>query len=95
MNTTQRFTVRLLASISVVAALGWAFIVYQYSFGQGLTLAEMDWDRDGSTTLWEIVDAGSYGLRVERAGDRECRLIFALKDGMPHSEVCEEQTAAQ
>jgi len=95
MSSTHRFAVRLVAGILVVVALVWAFIVYQYSFGMGFTKAEMDWNRDGSTTLWEIVDAGSYGLRVEAEGNRECRLIFALKDGMPHSEVCKERTAAQ
>lgn len=95
MKPVHRFAFRLFSAVLAVVALSWSFIVYQYSFGKGLTREEMDWNRDGATTLWEIVDAGSYGLRVERDGNRECRLIFAYKDGMPHSEVCERKTAAE
>jgi hypothetical protein len=94
MNPTHRFAIQLIAGILAVAALVWAFIVYQYSFGMSFTKAEIDWNRDGSTTVWEIVDAGSHGIRIEQDGSRECRVIFALQDGMPQSETCAEKTVA-
>lgn len=88
------FACKLIGGIVAVAATIFGFIVYQESFGKGLTAAEMDWDGDGSTSLGEIIDATDYGLRVTQEGGRECRLIFAYKDGMPHSETCRDAGAA-
>lgn len=89
------FAFKLIGGVVFVALAICAFVVYGYSFGQGLTKAEMDWNRDGTTTLWEIVDAGSYGLAITQQGDRECRRIFAYKDGMTHSDSCADGAVTQ
>ncbi len=88
------FAGKLMGGIALVAAAIYGFIVHQNSFGKGLTTAEMDWDGDGATSLGEIIGATDYGLRVTQTDGRECRLIFAYKDGMPHSDTCQETRAA-
>jgi hypothetical protein len=90
-----RFACKIVGGIALVTAAVWTGVVYNYSFGKGFLKSEMDWNRDGHTTLWEIIEAGSYGLQVQQVDGAECRLIFAYKDGMPQSDSCQDGGAGQ
>ena len=89
------FACKLFGGIALVAAAIVAFVVYQYSFGKGLTGAEMDWNKDGSTSLLEIFAAESYGLSKTQRDGRECRRIFAYKDGATLNDTCGDAASAQ
>jgi len=59
------------------------------SFGR-FTYAEMDWNRDGTTTIGEILDAGNYGMETDILEGRQCHRVYALKDGANISLYCED-----
>jgi hypothetical protein len=89
------FACKIFGGIALVSAAVWIYVIHGYSFGKGFLESEMDWNRDGQTTLWEIVEAGSYGLQVQKVHGVECRLIFAYKDGMPERNSCPDRQDGQ
>ena len=55
---------------------------------QGYVWADMDWNRDGAVSPFELISAGDIGLRrVEHAGS-PCKDYFSLKDGLPLRTIC-------
>lgn len=53
---------------------------WMQSFGR-FTHSEMDWNKDGETTLGEILVAGDYGRYVWVYETTKCERIVRLKDG--------------
>jgi hypothetical protein len=57
-------------------------------FKKGYSLAVMDWNEDGRTSISEVLASSDIGCRiVERSGYR-CTEYFSLKDGMTIKVVC-------
>jgi hypothetical protein len=54
----------------------------------GYSWEEMDWDRDGKTTLGEFFDASDTGKRIITENGKECIEYFAYKDALPVKTVC-------
>jgi len=42
--------------------------------------SEMDWNRDGDTSLFEFLEASDLGRRNAQRGHMVCREYYALKD---------------
>ncbi|MGH6879517.1 hypothetical protein [Hypericibacter sp.] len=58
------------------------------TLGKGLSLAEMDWNSDGRTTVGEFFDMMDVGVsRVEIDG-KPCRDVYEMKDGQPIKTLC-------
>lgn len=60
------------------------------AWDKGYPWGDMDWNRDGGTSLFEFVSAGDVGVREVERGDRICREYFSYKDGLPMKTVCPE-----
>lgn len=55
---------------------------------KGYSWSDMDWNRDGSTSLSEFVSTGDVGMRQTKRYDRDCKEYFSYKDGLPIKSVC-------
>ncbi|ALN65687.1 hypothetical protein GLA29479_4860 [Lysobacter antibioticus] len=55
---------------------------------KGYSWVDMDWNQDGSTSLFEFVSTGDVGVRQVKRGSRDCREYFSYKDGLPIKTVC-------
>ena len=53
-----------------------------------LSIAEMDWNGDGRTTIGEIFDTTDVGVRPVEIDGKSCREVYALKDGLPVKTLC-------
>lgn len=71
------FALALYLSLRSVAALD-----------KGYSWNDMDWNRDGSTSLSEFLSAGDVGVRQAKRDDRDCKEYFSYKDGLPIKTVC-------
>lgn len=58
------------------------------ALGKGYSWSDMDWNRDGSTSLSEFLSAGDVGMRLAKRDDRDCKEYFSYKDGLPIKTVC-------
>jgi hypothetical protein len=77
----------VLKILTVALALFLLCGLYVQSFGT-FSLAEMDWNHDGSTSIAEILLAGDYRLDVTQSAGLTCRTIVRLKDGLDVSRAC-------
>jgi hypothetical protein len=58
---------------------------------QGYAWHEMDWNRDGSTSIAEFLRSGDIGKRQSlTAAGQPCIEYFSLKDGLPFRVDCPE-----
>ncbi|MGN7919618.1 hypothetical protein [Lysobacter sp. 22409] len=55
---------------------------------KGYSWSDMDWNRDGNTSLSEFLSAGDVGMRKTKRYDRDCKEYFSYKDGLPIKTVC-------
>lgn len=80
---------RWIIAAAVVIALPFAIYfgarVATAFFAHGYTLADMDWNGDGRTTLAETIQGSDVG---ERRSPNGCREFFAYKDARPIKTVC-------
>lgn len=58
------------------------------TLGSGLSLAEMDWNGDGRTTIGEFFDTMNVGVQPVEIDSKPCREVYALKDGWPIKTLC-------
>lgn len=72
-----------------------AFLVVVYfalkgvaSWQQGYTWSEMDWNRNGSTTIVEFFAASDIGTREVQLEEVLCIEYYLYKDGLAVKEVC-------
>lgn len=54
----------------------------------GLSWREMDFDRDGTTSIGELLDATDVDTRTVRREGRLCTEYYRLKDGLPVKLSC-------
>ncbi|WP_408950460.1 hypothetical protein [Lysobacter sp. Hz 25] len=71
------FALMLYLSLRSVAALD-----------KGYSWSDMDWNRDGNTSLSEFLSAGDVGMRQTKRYDRDCKEYFSYKDRLPIKTVC-------
>ncbi len=71
--------------IAIGAAATWFFV--SNTFSKGLSLADMDWDDSGQTSLMELSATIDYGVRPS-ADQPACREVFEFKDGRPIKLLC-------
>jgi len=83
----------VLKKLATALILFLLFGLYVQSFGT-FSLAEMDWNHDGSTSIAEILLAGDYRLDVTHPTGLTCRTIVRLKDGLDVSRTCIADNAA-
>ena len=72
------------AGIAFVAAT----IIGMETVGKGLSISEMDWNGDGTTSIGEFLSTMNVGVYVEQVDGRQCRRVFRTKDGAPIRELC-------
>jgi hypothetical protein len=73
-----------LIAISLLAAA----VIGMETVGKGLSISEMDWNGDGRTSVGEFLDTMNVGVYRTQADGRECRQVYATKDGVPLKELC-------
>jgi hypothetical protein len=79
--------------IAVTVALYLSMLVAIAFFGHGFTLAEMDWNRDGRTTLPEMLEGADVGER-QSIDDPRCRELFSTRMECPRKS-CARQAAME
>ena len=81
-------TPRLLASIVfivfAIVGSGLATLVWR----SGYSIAEMDWDGDGATSVSEMLKSVDIGSRLVVKGGVECIEYFQFKDGVALRVLC-------
>ena len=73
--------------VFVIPALWVALLIANAFFISGFTLAEMDWNKDGRTSLSEMMHAADVGER-QSLDDPRCRELFFYKDGRSAKVIC-------
>jgi hypothetical protein len=72
------------ASIAVIAVT----IIAMETVGKGLSISEMDWDGDGTTSIAEVSLTMDVGVYAEEVDGEPCRRVFRTKDGAPIKVFC-------
>jgi hypothetical protein len=55
---------------------------------QGYQWSDMDWDSNGSTSIFDLLLAGDIGSRELNIDGKSCREYFFYKDARPIKTVC-------
>ena len=76
---------KLLLAVLVISVLYFSFIVF-LAFSKGYKFEHMDWNNDGTTTFFEMLDSKDIGFR---SVDEKCREYYFLKDGLEVKKICE------
>jgi hypothetical protein len=72
----------------VVFPLLYFGVRYYAGYSKGFNEADMDWNQDGQTSIFEVIEASDVGLReIERDG-LMCREYYAFKDALPIKVIC-------
>jgi hypothetical protein len=72
------------AGIALVAST----IIGMETVGKGLSISEMDWNGDGTTSIGEFLATMDVGVYAEQVNGKQCRRVFRTKDGSPIKELC-------
>ena len=59
---------------------------------QGYSWKDMDWNQDGTTSMWEFFMSSDVGRKTVQKDGMKCTEFFAFKDGMPVKVVCKAST---
>ena len=76
-----------LLALSMLVLMYFGFRVF-VGFKHGYSWQEMDWNRDESTSIGELLNASDIGKRDVMIDGRKCIEYFAFKDGLPVKTVC-------
>ena len=76
---------KLLVIVLAIAVIYFASIAF-LAFSKGYSIAHMDWNNDGDTTVLEMIRAKDIGVKVL---DEKCLEFYQLKDGLPVKSVCD------
>ncbi len=73
----------LIRAMLIPICFGFVLLVYAFVVGlrQGYGWQEMDWDKDGHTSIFDVLAAGDIGKREAKWQDRSCFEYFEYKDG--------------
>jgi hypothetical protein len=55
---------------------------------QGYLWEDMDWNKDGTTTICELIDASDIGRREVVNNGNNCIEYYAYKDGLQINMIC-------
>lgn len=74
----------ILLSIFLISFLPAIYFCFVLTIGlmKPYSWADMDWNRDGSTSISEVFDAADTGTRNVQWQGQTCIEIFAFKDGL-------------
>lgn len=74
----------------VIIILMMTYILFRgfYSWKQGYSWSEMDWDKSGSTSIVEFLKSSDIGKRSIQTNDQKCTEYFSYKDGLPIKTIC-------
>jgi len=70
--------VAVIVSLGFTASIGGALLIWR----TGYSVAEMDWDANGRTSLAEMLNALDVGRRLTTRNGVVCKEYFDLKDGL-------------
>jgi hypothetical protein len=73
--------IRLVAAGVSILLVAYVAVLTFRATHSGLSWKEMDFDRDGRTSIGEFLEAGDVGTREVRRNGRACTEYFLLKDG--------------
>jgi len=51
----------------------------------------MDWNEDGTTSIFEFFHSSDVGKREIKIDNKVCTEYFSYKDGLPIKQVCENE----
>lgn len=60
------------------------------AWSQGYLWSEMDWNKDGTTSIGELLAASDIGKREISKESKNCIEYFSYKDGLAVKIVCSE-----
>jgi len=58
------------------------------AFNRGYSFAEMDWNQDGETTIFEMIIASDIGKRIIISDNSKCCEYYSFKDGLTIKIIC-------
>lgn len=75
------------AFISLILSFSFLLVMYvvERSFAalnKDFSWKEMDWNQDGSTSIFEFIEASDVGKRTITLNGKVCTEYFSLKDGL-------------
>lgn len=77
-----------IAGVIIILPVLYLAMLASAAWRSGLTWHEMDFNRDGTTSIDEFLDAADVGTRAVQVGGRSCTELVLLKDGLPVKVVC-------
>lgn len=75
---------KIFLAVSVIVVLYFGSITF-FALSKGYEVEHMDWNNDGTTTFFEILDSEGIGFR--RIDDK-CGEYYFLKDGLEVKKIC-------
>ena len=74
----------IILSVLLISFLPAIYFCFVLTIGlmKPYTWRDMDWNRNGSTSIGEILDAADTGTRDVQWRSQSCSEIFAFKDGL-------------
>lgn len=82
-----------LAYAGIIVVVLWVGLLAWGSWRQGFDWDEMDWNKDGSTSISEFLKSADVGKRPISKNDVDCMEYYSLKDGMPIKIVCPTESS--
>jgi hypothetical protein len=87
MNLTKDLAAWTLLPLGIMGVV--LFGVFGFgAFRQGYAWSEMDWNKDGRTTIAEFLHSDDIGKRQIQVNGVMCSEFYELKDGMPIRTIC-------
>jgi hypothetical protein len=72
------------SAIAIIAVI----VVGMETIGKELSISEMDWDSDGSTSIAEFFDTMGVWVNPTDVSGMQCRRVFWEKDGRTIKILC-------
>lgn len=73
---------------TVLPVLGYFVLRGFFSWSQGYSWEEMDWQQRGSTSIEDFFAASDIGKRDVQVGVKKCIEYYSYKDGLRIKTVC-------
>lgn len=81
------------ATYLISTVLGLLIFLYIFcrlysTFSKNYSWNEMDWNQNGETSLFELIESSDIGKRTVKINDKNCIEYYAFKDGIGIKTVC-------
>ena len=74
-------------TIAIALSFGYLSLEMFIALNNDFQWSDMDWNNDGYTTPFELLESNDIGLRITKDN---CKEYYALKDGLNIKIICPE-----